>query len=209
MLIKYKNILSLIGISIFISSCSTLNKEECTTANWKTIGYEDGTKGYPASRVGQHRSACAEYGIRPNLDTYTAGRKKGLIHYCIPTVGYKKGLYGNSYTGVCVNHSEKIFLDAYDYGIKIYQQKVILSKMRDDYSNNENYILSLENEIHEKEHEIVSGRLSKYKALTLLNETRDMAEELGRVKSNLDLLQEDISQQSEHINYLLNHSGYH
>lgn len=209
MLTKYKNILLFIGISIFTSSCSTLNKEECKTANWKTIGYEDGTKGYPASRIGQHRSACAEYGVRPNLDAYTAGRNQGLIHYCVPNIGYKKGLYGHSYNGVCTNHSEKIFLDAYNYGIKIYKQKVILSKMKDDYLNNENYILSLENEIHEKEHEIVSGRLSKHKALTLLNETRDMAEELGRVKSNLYLLQEDISRQSEHINYLINNSDYH
>ena len=209
MLKKYKNILLLIGISIFISSCSTLNKEECKTANWKTIGYEDGTKGYSASRVGQHRSACTEYGVRPNLDAYTTGRNKGLVHYCVPSIGYKKGLYGHSYNGVCTNHGEEIFLDAYDYGIKIYKQKIILSKMNDDYSNNKNYILSLEDELHEKEHDIVSGRLSKHKALILLSETRDMAEELGRVRSNLNLLQEDISRQSEHVNYLINNSGYH
>lgn len=208
MLTKFKNILLLLGISIFISSCSTLNKEECKTANWKTIGYEDGTKGYSASRVGQHRSACAEYGIRPNLDAYTTGRKKGLTHYCVPNIGYKKGLYGQSYNGVCRNHGEKTFLDAYDYGIKIYKQKTILSNMNNDYLNNKNYILSLEDELHEKEHEVISGRLPKYKALILLNETRDIAEELGKTKSNLYLLQEDISRQSKHINYLINNSVY-
>lgn len=203
-----KNIFLLGFILLTATACSTLNKSECLTADWKTIGYEDGTKGYKASRISQHRSACAEYGIRPDLNAYTTGRKEGLHHYCIPTTAYKKGLYGYSYNGVCAGYNEKVFLDAYYDGLEIYKEKNILNKMKSDYSNEESYISSLELELHEKEHILISGHLTKVKALILLNETKDIAEELGKAKSNLELLSYDISKQSQHVNFLINKNPY-
>ena len=203
-----KNIFLLGFILVTATACSTLNKSECLTADWKTIGYEDGTKGYKASRISQHRSACAEYGIRPDLNAYTAGRKEGLHHYCIPTTAYKKGLYGYSYNGVCAGYNEKVFLGAYYDGIEVYKEKNILNKMKSDYSKEESYISSLELELHEKEHILVNGHLTKVKALTLLNETKDIAEELGKTKVNLELLADDISKQSQHVHYLTNQNAY-
>ena len=203
-----KNILMLGCISIVLSSCSTLNKNECKTANWRTIGYEDGTKGYKASRIGQHRSACAEYGIRPDLDAYTTGRKEGLRQYCIPVTAYKKGLYGYSYNGVCAGYNERAFLNAYNNGLEVYKAKKILNNIKKDYSKEESYISSLEMELHDKEHILVSGRLTKVKALILLNETKDIAEELGKAKINLELLGDDISKQLQHVNYLTNQNSY-
>ena len=203
-----RNILMLGCISIVLSSCSTLNKNECKTANWRTIGYEDGTKGYKASRIGQHRSACAEYGIRPDLNAYTTGRKEGLRQYCIPATAYKKGLYGYGYNGVCSEYNERAFLDAYNNGLEVYKAKKILNNMKKDYSKEESYISSLEMELHEKEQILVSGRLTKVKALMLLNETKDIAEELGKAKSNLELLGNDISKQLQHVNYLINQNSY-
>lgn len=203
-----KNIFLLGFILLTATACSTLNKSECLTADWKTIGYEDGTKGYKASRISQHRSACAEYGIRPDLNAYTIGRKEGLHHYCIPTTAYKKGLYGYSYNGVCAGYNEKVFLDAYYDGLEIYKEKNILNKMKSDYAKEESYISSLELELHEKEHILISGHLTKVKALILLNETKDIAEELGKAKSNLELLSYDISKQSQHVNFLINKNPY-
>jgi len=209
MLSLIKNILMLGCISIVVSSCSTLNKNECKTANWRTIGYEDGTKGYKASRIGQHRSACAEYGISPNLNTYTKGRNEGLHQYCVPVTAYKKGLYGYGYNGVCSGYNERAFLNAYNDGLEVYKAKKILNNMKNDYSKEESYISSLEMELHEKEHILVSCRLTKVKALMLLNETKDIAEELGKAKSNLVLLSDDINKQSQQINYLKNQYSYH
>lgn len=203
-----KNIFLLTFIIITATACSTLNKSECLTANWKTIGYEDGAKGYKASRIGQHRSACAEHGVRPDLNSYTSGRKEGLRYYCVPTTAYKKGLYGYRYDGVCAGYNERIFLDAYNDGLEIYKAKNVLSKMKSDYSKEEKFISSLERELHEKEHILVSGHLTKVKALMLLNETKDIAEELGKAKSNLEFLDDDISKQSQHVNYLINQNAY-
>lgn len=203
-----KNIFLLTFIIITATACSTLNKNECLTANWKTIGYEDGTKGYKASRIGQHRSACAEHGVRPDLNSYTSGRKEGLRYYCVPTTAYKKGLYGYNYNGVCTDYNERDFLKAYNNGLEVYKAKDLLSNMKRNYSREEDYISSLEMELHDKEHLIVSGQLSKVKALILLNETKDIAEELGSAKSNLVLLSEDINKQSQHVNYLIDQYSY-
>lgn len=194
-----KNISVLGLLAIVVTSCSTMNKSECLTANWNTIGYGDGTRGYKASRISQHRSACAEHGIAPNLSAYTAGRNKGLSQYCIPTTGYNRGLSGYSYNGVCSGKNERAFVDALNYGLAIYKEEKILSRLKSNYAQEENYIRKLENNLRLKEDQIVSGRLSKVKALMLLNETKEMAEEMGKAKSNLANLDHDIRSQSRRV----------
>ena len=208
MLTLIKNIFMLSAISLLIPACSTLNKDECKAANWKTIGYEDGTKGYPASRIGQHRSACAQHSIQPDLNAYTEGRKKGLNYYCIPSTGYKKGLYGYSYNGLCAGYNEHAFLDAYKHGLSIYREEKKLNHLKASYEEEQRYIESLEIKLHDKEDILVSGRLSKVKALILLNKTKEISEDLGRSKSNLELLSEDIYQQSQQIKRLKYLSSY-
>jgi uncharacterized protein DUF2799 len=59
----------LIGLMVF-SGCATMKKEECLTADWYNIGFEDGTRGYKVSRITNHRKACSKYEIAPNLDFY-------------------------------------------------------------------------------------------------------------------------------------------
>ncbi len=194
--------------ALLLSSCATLSKDECVNANWRTIGYEDGTKGYPASRIGAHRSACAEYGIRPDLDQYTAGRKQGLRQFCTPSNGYQRGSQGYNYAGVCVGYNEAAFLDGYNYGRDVYKAVQRLNSLRNSYNTELNYIRELEREMHEKEDLMLSGRLSKVKALVLLQETRDMAEELGKAKSNLNALSDEIAHQAEQVRYLKERSPY-
>lgn len=167
MLTLFKHILAFSFIALFLSACSTLNKNECITANWKTIGYEDGARGYKASRIGQHRSACAEFGIRPDLNAYNAGRADGLPHYCTPTTAYKKGLSGYHYNGVCAGYNERDFVDALNYGLTIYKANNRLRNLKNKYADEEEYITRLERKLHKKEDRLVSGKLSKIKALKL------------------------------------------
>lgn len=208
MLTLIKNICLSGFIIIVVSSCSTLSKDECKTANWRTIGYGDGAKGYKASRISQHRSACAEYGVSPNLNAYNTGRSEGLGHYCVPSTAYNKGLYGYSYNGVCTGYNERDFLDAYNYGLTIYKAKKTVRNLKNNYAKEEHYIARLERKLQKKEHILVSGKLSKVKALILLNETKEIAEELGKAKSNLDFLGGDINKELQHVEYLKNQGNY-
>jgi len=199
-----RNILLLGLVTIAFSACSTLSKSECLTANWKTIGYGDGTKGYKASRISQHRSACAEYAVQPDLNAYNTGREEGLHQYCIPTAAYNKGLSGYQYNGVCAGYNERAFIAAFNHGLTIYKAKTRLKNLKNKYTEEQSYIADLESQLHEKEDRLVSGKLSKVKALMLLNETKEMAEELGKAKSNLEHLDNRIYKQAQHIKYLKN-----
>ena len=195
-------------ITLLLSGCSTMNKSECLNADWRTIGYGDGARGYKAARIGEHRSSCAEYGVRPNLDAYNNGRQDGLRQYCTPTTGYNKGLSGYRYNGVCANHNERDFVEALNYGLAIYREVKILNNLKSQYRKQQDYIHRLEEELLFKEEQIVSGRLSKVKAVILLNETKDIAEELGKAKSDLNNIDYDIGNQARRVRDMKNQRRY-
>ena len=107
-------------ILLLLSGCATLNKEECLNADWYSIGYVDGARGNPASKIGQHRQACAEYSVRPDFDQYDKGRIAGLVEYCNPRNGYWLGTKGALYSGVCPKNLERPFIVAYQQGKNVY-----------------------------------------------------------------------------------------
>ena len=203
-----RNIIAVAMLSLIFTSCSTMNKSECLSADWKTIGYGDGTKGYAASRISQHRSACADYGISPNLNAYNAGRNEGLTHYCIPSTGYNRGVYGSKYNGVCVSHNEKDFLEAYNYGLYLYKENKLLSKLKSEYSQDESYISRLERRIDRKESLMISGKISNSEAHRLLMETKEMIKELDQAKYDLAILSSDIDSQYKVVHKLRQESKY-
>lgn len=205
-LIKHLFIFS--SITLLISACSTMNKNECLNADWRTIGYSDGSRGYKAGRIGDHRSACAEYGVRPSLNAYNTGREQGLGQYCTPTTGYNKGLSGHRYNGVCANHNERDFVEALNYGLAIYGEVRTLNKLKNEYRKQEKYIHQLKEELLFKEEQIVRGRLSKVKAVILLNETKEIAEELGKAKSDLRNIDYDINNQQRRVHDMKNQQRY-
>ena len=92
---------TMLAILMVLAGCASLGKEECLNADWRTIGYEDGTRGYSGSRIASHRKACAKHGVTPDLDQYEEGRLLGLREYCTPRNGYRLGTMGKGYNGVC------------------------------------------------------------------------------------------------------------
>lgn len=101
--------------------CATLSKGECLTANWYLIGRNDGAQGYPRSRLHEHRQACVQYGVIPDAEAYFAGRRAGLQQYCTPRNGFREGVSGAPYHGVCRASSERAFLQAYRKGKAVHE----------------------------------------------------------------------------------------
>jgi hypothetical protein len=104
---------------IFLGGCATLSKDECIRADWYRIGHEDGTKGYPSDRIEDHRKACGEFGISPNLSAYRKGRDDGLIHFCTPFSGYEQGKSGALYRYVCPHELEANFMRGFRVGTQV------------------------------------------------------------------------------------------
>jgi hypothetical protein len=110
-----------------LGSCATgMSKDECALADWQTIGYEDGLRGFPAERIGAHRVACAKHQVTPNLAAYSAGRERGLRDYCQPKNGFRAGLNGTGYANVCSGWTETAFVDAYQWGRQIHDARAEL-----------------------------------------------------------------------------------
>ncbi len=118
----YRPALALIAVFLF-SSCATLNKSECRKADWQMIGLEDGAKGHPLTYIGNHRKACADFGVTPNLDQYRAGHQAGVARYCTPGNGFKQGRAGRTYNNVCPAGLDGQFLAGYDTGRELHELK--------------------------------------------------------------------------------------
>ena len=116
----YLKLVVILGLLTVLSSCATMKKEECFTADWYQIGYEDGSKGFLTSRIAKHRKACSKYDITPDLETYLNGRARGLEEYCTPYNGYQLGVWGLPYMNQCWGEMEDLFLNAYNRGKDIY-----------------------------------------------------------------------------------------
>jgi len=93
-----------------------MNEEECLTADWYGIGYEDGAMGRGAAFIGNRREACAKHGVTPDLEAYNEGRVSGLDTYCVPARGFTVGRSGGAYEGVCQGRAEDDFLMGYRAG---------------------------------------------------------------------------------------------
>ena len=97
---KFKTILVVL-LSLMAGGCATLDKAECREADWKIIGLEDGASGRHLSYIGNHRKACAEYGVKPDLTLYEHGHANGLKQFCTGNNGYSLGRAGRAYNNVC------------------------------------------------------------------------------------------------------------
>ncbi len=174
-------ILSLLSIIVF-TSCATMKKEECLTADWYNIGFEDGTRGYKVSRIANHRKACSKYEIAPNLDLYLRGRDQGLIEYCTAHNGYNLGLKGRSYNDACQGNFGNGFKEAYNIGRDIYLFERDVKAEERELSNLNNDLNDLNTRIKEKEAELSKGCSDANICKEILNEIRILDSEKNELE---------------------------
>ena len=111
------------GILLFaaiVSGCASLDRGECQSANWYAIGLEDGARGRPLERLGDHRRACAEHKIAPDAERYVAGRNEGLKSFCTYERGFAHGRGGQTYAGGCPANMAASFQSGYQLGRELY-----------------------------------------------------------------------------------------
>jgi hypothetical protein len=178
---------SLAGLAA-LSGCATMSGEECATADWAAVGYEDGANGYPTERLGDHRKACAKHGYTPDFAAYRQGREQGLVEYCQTGRGFKAGESGANYHGVCPPELEEDFLSGYRIGHHLHTLRSAISDKSSDIHRNERNIKKLEEDIRDKEAVLANNELNSDDRRDLLDEIKRMSERMGRLKADIDLL---------------------
>lgn len=149
---------------VSLTACASLSKDECLDADWYQIGLHDGKSGYKSSRLSEHRKACAEYHVSPDLTDYTQGRDAGLMSYCTPETGLQAGSNGEDYRGVCPLETEQAFLRKYHEGKTIYELSL-------EINTHQSRISTIENTL---EHNRKKNKLSKKEIRRYKNEIKEL-----------------------------------
>src|SRR5262245_9291519 len=58
-------LLSLGAAAYLLAGCSGMSEQACVTADWRTVGFEDGTAGRSEGTIGRYRQQCSEHGVAP------------------------------------------------------------------------------------------------------------------------------------------------
>jgi Protein of unknown function (DUF2799) len=174
-----------------IGGCATMNKDECLTVDWRTVGYEDGAAGYSGDRIGQHRKACAKYGVTPDLAAYQAGRDSGLREYCVPANGFRLGSQGGSYNGMCPADLEGAFLGAFDSGQHLYTlQSRVQSTSNRLYSDRQE-LEQVEQDIVAQSATAISNDANAEQRAQAVVDVKHLSERAGRLKQEIRQLEND------------------
>ena len=129
-------IVALCAVGYVLAGCSGMSEQACVTADWRTVGFEDGTMGRSAGNIGSYRNACAEHGVAPDLDAYRAGHAEGVQLYCRESNGFAVGHSGAVYQGVCPADVEAAFVREYESGRHLYELESTLRNVEARIASN-------------------------------------------------------------------------
>jgi len=192
----------LLAVIILLAGCASLSKDECRTANWKTIGYEDGVQGKAEARIAAHRKACAEYGIAPDLAAYRSGREEGLANFCQPGTGYQQGRAGKQYAGVCPGPLEKDFLQAYSDGRKLYELETEISRLSQQLKSWRKRLARLDGKMRNVSAELVAENIPVERRVVLVDKLRSLGEESAAVKARIPELEKKLESRKQRMTAL-------
>ena len=185
----------LVPALLLVAGCSaSLSKEECRTVDWRTVGYEDGVAGRPGYRIGDHRRACAEYGVAPDLAAYTAGREAGLHEFCQAHNGYQVGASGQVYTGACPADLAPAFEKSYDIGRELYVRGRRVSDTEEGISSRQREIRRLEDSLTREAVVLVAEDSTGEERAQSVIDAKQAAERIGRYKAEIGSLERDLVQ---------------
>jgi hypothetical protein len=178
--------------TLLLGACAArMSKDECRTVDWRTVGYEDGVAGQPGDRIGEHRRACAEYGVTPDLTAYLAGRTAGLREYCQPHNGYRAGANGYTYFDTCPADLAEAFEIAYDEGRALYVRERRVTDAEEQIDEKRREIRRLEDRVAESAFDVIDTTSTAEERTQAVLDTKQAAERIGRLKAEITELEKE------------------
>ena len=174
-----------------LHGCASMSGDECVTSDWHAIGFEDGSRGYSADRLGNHRKACAKHGVTPDFTAYQNGHGQGLEQFCRPSRGFSLGSNGGSYTGVCSDHREGEFIDAYNSGYHLYNLRSRVNSANGQINYKKGELENNKDEMIEKEAALIAAETTMEDRIRIIAELKNLSETNGRLEAEIYQLIED------------------
>ena len=174
-----------------LSGCATMNADECAMSDWRTIGFEDGSMGYTADRLGNHRKACAKHGVAPNFEAYQTGWREGVRQFCQPARGFNLGASGGRYNGVCPGDLEPAFVDAFNTGHKLHNLRSQVNSANYQINAREAELERTKDRIRQIESDLISSETSAEDRVLLLVDLKEESERIGQIEAEIvELIEE-------------------
>lgn len=192
-------VLAFIAMAATLQGCASMSKEECMTADWRTIGYEDGVAGYAGDRIATYRKACSEHGVTPDLDRYRAGRDEGLREYCKPANGYRAGARGNDYNEVCPAGLDSAYRSAYESGRQLYTLRSRVNSTANDISSLRSELERIEKDLVTTGARILDSATTQEQRAQYLVDSKQLAERKGEIKTLLPQLEVELSDRQREL----------
>ncbi len=207
--------MGLIGC-LLLYGCATMNKNDCLTADWQAIGYEDGGRGYGLSnRFSQHRKACSKHGISAEFNNYKTGYDNGVRSYCTPERGYTLGKNNRGIPTICPADLVEGVRKGYNVGHDIYLQKQALKQELKEHNNvidaidDDIAVLIEEREEHEEylhiaEHGLTDPKSTRLERVLFYTQRNEMRELIREKDNEIDELESTKQPYYDLINSLNN-----
>jgi hypothetical protein len=104
-------------VSLLVGGCSQLTKNDCLTADWKSLGFQAGSQGQTNARFDAYRKACAKHQITADFPAFNQGHAEGLRHYCTYDQGLVLGQKGQAYNPQCERARYPAFAKGHAAGV--------------------------------------------------------------------------------------------
>jgi len=205
-----KTILTIAFSVIFLinfSGCATMNKSECTTANWEIIGLEDGSAGRNTSYIGEHRQACSEHNVAPDLEQYMKGHAAGLRQFCTENNGYQQGAKGAQNNNICPANLAGAFQRGYKKGYRVYQMESQINQLRRSIDGHEYRLKEISEITASRESELINRNTPEYRRRELLSEIKELERESEATHIEIDEMRVALLRAEEDYQRLLYNQG--
>lgn len=182
------------AVALLLAGCASnsMDQAQCRTADWRAIGYEDGSQGRSTTALGSRRQACAEHGVTPDFQAYMAGHSQGIGQFCRPQNGYRLGTSGYRYGGVCPPQLESAFLAAHADGYGLYQRRATVKRLSRLIARKQQRSNTIEQLMARKTAALVSPRMYPSKRVEIGVELKQLTEERLNIEREISQLQIDL-----------------
>lgn len=190
------------ALALTLPGCATLSESQCLASDWQTVGYRDGMSGIQSSQLLKHQNACVKHGIVPDRNAYLAGWEEGVAQYCQPNNGFNAGERGASYGNVCPDNLRDSFYEAYQDGRRLFLAHSEINNLSRSISQKEYRLKQIKSQITSTEARLVDDVTPAIQRRELLEITKDLAQEQGRLQAEIQDLTVDVAVKTERLQRL-------
>jgi len=187
-------ILSLGAVVYLLAGCSGMSEQACVSADWRTVGFEDGTVGRSEASIGRYRQQCSEHGVTPDLESYRAGHAEGVRIYCKESNGFTVGHSGASYQGVCPADMEADFLAEYNSGRRLNELESALSSLDSRIASNYRAQESIKQELTNIGVSMIATDTTVEQRLAMVTRSAELGRHHGELTTEIQVLERDRAQ---------------